>query len=156
MFDQNFLDALHAFIVKAKTVSYVGSGESVPGCRLNSHDLEFVDGDFTYRDSYFGGQNFIGEEAVWYKDKPVWGENYFGEVLRTDLIDGAGTGQVIKKSLTEMYGEGRFLGGFQFVCDDLVYTDENTGSLTSFSGREIIHRAGVLVYQLVYHGGVII
>jgi hypothetical protein len=156
MFDQSFLDELNHFIVKAKTVSYVGSGETVPGCRLNSHDLEFVDGDFTYRDSYFGGQNFLGEEVVWHKGQPVWGENYFGEVMRTDLIDGAGTGQVIKISLTKMYAEGRFLGGFQHVWQDLVYTDENSGDLASFSGREVIHRNGVLVYQLYYHGGVII
>jgi len=156
MDQDQFLKELHAFIVRAKTVTYVGSGKPVPGCRLNSHDLEFVEGDFTYRDSYFGGQNFLGEEAVWHKGQPVWGENYFGEVVRTDLIDAAGAGQMIKRSLTAMYGEGRFLGGYQLVCEDLVYTDENTGSLTSFSGREVIHRGEVLVYQLYYHGGVII
>jgi hypothetical protein len=150
------LQELIKFIVKAKTVTYVGSGMPAPACRLNSHDLEFIDGSFTYRDSYFGGQNFLGEEAVWYQDQPVWGENYYGEVLRTDLIDAAGAGGMIKRALSAMYAEGRFLGGFRFEWQDLVYTDRNEGDVSSFQGVEEILRGGVAVYRLHYHGGTII
>jgi hypothetical protein len=150
------LTSLNKFIVKAKTATYVGSGQPATSCRLGSHDLEFIEGDFIYRDSYFGGQDFLGEEAVWFEKQPVWGENYYGKVIRPDLITAEETGLMIKRSLTEMYSQGRFLGGFQYFLEDLLYMDENSGNVESFNGTEEIRRHGVLVYRLYYHGGMIL
>lgn len=147
---------LNHFIVNAKKATYVGSGEPVPACRLESHDLEYIDGEYSYRDSYFGGQNFLGEEIVWYQGKPVWGENYYGKVIHPELISAAEAGQMIKTSLTEMYSQGRFLGGFRYEWKDLVYIDENSGDPSDFQGKEDILRNGLLIYRLYYHGGVII
>ena len=42
-------------------------------------DLEYVKDDYKYIDTYLGGENFIGEEAVFYLDKPIWGMNYYGK-----------------------------------------------------------------------------
>ncbi len=147
---------LNRFIVQAKTVTYVGSGQTVPGCRVQSHDLEYSDGPYTYRDSYFGGQDFLGEEVVWLDGQPVWGENYYGKVLQPQLISAAEAGQMIKISLTEMYSQNRFLGGFQHFWEDLLYMDESSGNVDNFQGVEQIRKHGVLVYRLHYHGGVII
>ncbi|MDY6867922.1 MAG: hypothetical protein SVT56_08450 [Chloroflexota bacterium] len=55
------LDLLHDFIVTAKAPTYVGDGTPAEPCRPESHDLIFGKGDFRYRDSYFGGSDFIGE-----------------------------------------------------------------------------------------------
>jgi len=60
------LTRLNAFIVRAKSVTYVGNGQPVSACRPGSHDLEFTDGDWSYLDSYFGGRDFIGEEVVYF------------------------------------------------------------------------------------------
>jgi hypothetical protein len=147
---------LNQFIVKAKTATYVGNGQPKTSCRLGSHDLEYIDSDFVYRDSYFGGQDFLGEEAVWFQQQPVWGENYYGKVLRPDLITAEQTGLMIKRSLMEMYSQGRFLGGFQYFWEDLLYMDENSGNVESFYGTEEIRIHGVLVYRLHYHGGMIL
>jgi len=54
-----------------------------------------------------------------------------------------------------MYKEGRFLGGFEHTIGDDVYTDTSEGDVTSFTGTEWITRAGVRVYELVYHGGLV-
>jgi hypothetical protein len=146
---------LHDFIVRAKSVSYVGGGELAPACRPGSHDLIFADGDWSYLDSYFGGRDFIGEEAVYHQGKPVWAENYYGRILRPDLITPAQAGQVIKASLSKMYSEGRFLGGFEHLHAGFTYTDANEGEPTSFRGRETISRLGETAYELFYHGGLI-
>jgi hypothetical protein len=146
---------LNDFIVKAKAATYVGSGkESVP-CRPGSHDLQFSDGSFLYLDSYFGGADFIGEEVVYFEEKPVWAMNYYGRILVPDRITGAETGQVIKKSLSLLYQQGRFLGGFEHVDGRDAYFDVNGGDVTSFTGTEWIERDGVRAYELVYHGGLI-
>jgi hypothetical protein len=149
------LTELHAFIVRAKAATYVGGGAKIPSCRTTSHDLQFVDGDWAYLDSYFGGTDFIGEEAVWHAGKPVWAMNYYGYILKPDLITPAQAGQMIKASLSLMYTENRFLGGFQHSLGDLTYVDTSEGEFTHFSGREWIQRAGIKAYELVYHGGLI-
>ncbi len=126
-----------------------------PPSRLQSHDIEYIENDFRYLDSYFGGQSFIGEEIVYHKGSPIWGMNYYGVDLRPDLISAADIGAMIKKSLKEMYKEGRFLGGFEYFDQDLRYLDKSDGSITNFTGMEEIYKNDTLVYRLTYHGGLI-
>ena len=76
--------ALTRFIVKAKLSTFASNGGSVPASQPESHDMEFTDGDWMYRDSFFGTQDFIGCEVVYYKGKPVWGMTYFGRVLHPE------------------------------------------------------------------------
>ena len=102
------LNTLHAFIIRAKAATYVGSGQKLLPYRLGSHDLQFVDGDWAYHDSYLGESDFIGEEIVYYQRQVVWGMNYFGVILQPDRISSAQAGHVIKVSLTRLYQEGRF------------------------------------------------
>ncbi|MBN2116947.1 MAG: hypothetical protein JW730_10260 [Anaerolineales bacterium] len=147
--------ALEAFIVHAKAATYVGNGEHTTSCRPGSHDLRCADGEWTYLDSYFGGTDFIGEEVVYFAGKPVWAMNYYGRILRTDLLTAAQAGQMIKASLSRMYREDRFLGGFEHTENDLTYVDTSEGKADSFHGREFIRRGQEVAYELVYHGGLI-
>ncbi|MFH0879414.1 MAG: DUF5680 domain-containing protein [Lentisphaerota bacterium] len=144
---------LNNFIVRAKAATYVGNGKASASCRPGSHDLEFRDGSFHYWDSYFGGEDFIGEEVVYFKEKPVWAMNYYGRILAPDKITAGETGQIIKKSLSRLYQQDRFLGGFEHLDGKDKYIDTNQGDLASFTGKEWIERDGVCVYELYYHGG---
>jgi hypothetical protein len=147
--------SLYDFIVRAKAATYVGGGEHAPACRPGSHDLKFDEKDWSYLDSYFGGRDFIGEEVVYFQGKPAWAMNYYGSILRADLITPALAGEVIKASLSRMYSEGRFLGGFEFRHEGFIYIDTNEGSVTSLRGREFISCRGETAYELFYHGGLI-
>lgn len=149
------LDRLHDFILAAKSATYVGSGEPVQSCRLQSHDLAYSKGPFNYLDSYFGGSDFIGQEVVYENDRPVWAMNYYGVIRKPDKISAPETGAMIKTSLSEMYAAGRFLGGWEHQEGNLSYYDTSQGDLFYFSGREWIEKKGELVYELVYHGGLI-
>jgi hypothetical protein len=71
------------------------------------------------------------------------------------VIEAFEAGRIIKQSLTEMYKEGRFLGGFEYDTGDGIYIDTSEGDVTAFTGQEWITREGVVVYELVYHGGLI-
>ena len=149
------LDQLNTFIVRAKGATYVGGGTKSLSRRPGSHDLEFQDGAFAYLDTYFGGADFIGQEAVWFEGQPVWAMNYYGRILEPSLITAAEAGQMIQKSLSALYQQGRFLGGFEHTLDQDTYVDTNEGDTASFTGKEWITRNGVRVYELVYHGGLI-
>lgn len=149
------LSVLETFIVKAKAATYVGSGAPVTPSRIGSHDLAFAEGDLAYLDSYVGGADFLGQELVSFRGAPVWAMNYYGYLLRPDLIAAARAGAVIKASLAVLYDQGRFLGGHRHVVGEDTYTDTNSGDLTRFTGIEWIAREGIRVYELVYHGGLV-
>lgn len=153
--NEPLLDRLHAFIVRAKAATYVGGGARALSHRPGAHDLEFHDPPFAYLDSYFGGADFIGEEVVYREELPVWAMNYYGRILEPARLTAAEAGRIIKESLSKMYGEGRFLGGFRHRTDGGTYIDTNEGDFASFTGREWIERDGATVYELVYHGGLI-
>jgi len=148
-------DELHRFIVQAKENCYAGSGQKLLPYRQCSHDLQFINGDLAYHDSYFGESDFIGQEIVYHQGRVIWAMNYFGQILEPDRINAECAGQIIKKSLTAMYSEHRFLGGFQLQCGEYLYVDTSQGSLSKFSGIEWIESGGLRVYELLYHGGLI-
>lgn len=148
--------ALEAFIVEAKAATYVGGGTKVQPSRPGAFDLTFERRGYRYRDSYFGGTDFVGQEVVWREETPVWAMNYYGRILRNDLIDGARGAEVIKAALSMMYAQGRFLGGIEAEHLGYLYQDESLGGVESFTGLETISKAGILAYQLDYHGGKIL
>lgn len=147
--------ALESFILEAKRACYVGDGRKAAPSRRGSHDLVHGRGEFAYRDSYFGGTDFQGQEVVWLGREPVWAMSYSGYVLAPELIDAARAGATIKAALSAMYAEGRFLGGFEWAGPHGVYTDTSRGDVARFSGREWISVAGVEAYALDYFGGLI-
>jgi Domain of unknown function (DUF5680) len=146
---------LEAFVVRAKSATYVGSGSPAKPSRLGSHDLVFGTDDWLYRDSYFGGTDFLGQETVWFRDEPVWAENYYGYILRPDLIDAVQAGLTIKAALSAMYQEGRFLGGLDWFGPHGHCKDHSSGDVSHFYGREVILISGVEAYALDYCGGLI-
>jgi hypothetical protein len=149
------LNQLNAFIVHAKAATYVGGGPKSLSHRPGSHDLEFHEGPFDYLDSYFGGTDFLGEEVVYFEGKPVWVMNYYGYILEPSLIAARQVGQILQESLSAMYQQGRFLGGFEHTSEKDTYVDINQGDVTAFAGREWIMHENVKVYELVYHGGLV-
>lgn len=149
------LETLNAFVVAAKRATYVGNGTPASSSRVGSHDLVFADGSLSYRDSYFGGTDFVGQEVVWKADVPIWAMSYYGYILRPDLIDAARAGETIKAALQSMYEEGRFLGGFEWPGPHGVYRDRASGDVARFKGRETITVTGVEAYGLDYFGGLI-
>lgn len=132
-----------------------GVGKEATSCRVGSHDLTYENGEWSYRDSYFGGTDFLGQEIVWHANVPAWAMNYYGYILRPDLIDASQAGSVIKQALTHLYAENRFLGGFEHRVGNFIYQDEVAGSFDQFHGIETIVVGGVVAYQLRYHGGLI-
>ena len=80
-----------------------------------------------------GGTDFLGQETVWFGKEPVWAENYYGYVIRPDLIDA-------KLDWSGPHGH---------------YQDRSSGTLTHFHGREVILVSDIEAYALDYCGGLI-
>jgi hypothetical protein len=149
------MDGLEAFIVEAKSATYVGGGSGSPACRTASHDIGYNSGSWRYLDSYFGGTDFVGQEVVWRDDEPVWAMNYYGRILEPEMIDGTIAGAIIKESLSALYRSGRFLGEFEYEIRQYRYVDSSNADVKSFLGIERIYLEGKEVYRLDYHGGLV-
>lgn len=146
---------LNRMILAAKAASYVGGGTTVEASRPGAQDISWSEGEWRYLDSYFGGTDFLGQEVLWRGHAPVWAMNYYGYVLRPDLIDAGRAGATIKAALSALYAEGRFLGGFEWTGPHGRYVDTNRGGPEQFRGREVILVEGVEAYALDYFGGLV-
>lgn len=148
---------LERFIVEAKSNTYVGGGGRTSPSRLGSHDLAYERGDWRYRDSYFGGWDFLGQEVVWLREEAVWAMNYYGWINDRAQISAETAGAVITTALNQLYRQGRFLGGFTAEVSGFRYVDESSGDVQHFEGREHIVPAagGEPAYSLIYHGGMV-
>ena len=146
---------LNDVIVRAKAATYVGGGVKIGPGRPGAHELGWSEGDWRYLDSYFGGTDFLGQEVLRLAGEPVWAMNYYGYILRPDLIDGQRAGETIKAALSAMYRQGRFLGGFEWIGAFGTYIDSSRGDAGHFHGRESIVVAGEEAYALDYFGGLV-
>ena len=149
------LEQLTTFIITAKKATYIVSKSPVSGSRAGAHDLAYDRPPFAYCDSYFGGEDFLGQEVVWHKSTPVWAMNYYGYILRPDLITPAQAGDTLKAALSLPHTQGRLLDDFEFVGGHGHYAIKSQGTIAHFSGIETIHVDRTLAYQLDYHGGLI-
>jgi len=146
---------LAKFLVKAKIKTYAGSGEGAEKKLGNGgRELTFEEGDFSYRDIYFGFNPFAGEEVVWENGKCIWVMNYCGKIIGSDLPEKE-IYEFLQKAMKLIDEERPLRGPQSFKEGNLEYLDNNEGDINSFNGVEKIFYCGKLVYRLYYHGGLV-
>lgn len=138
------------FILHAGRQTYAGKGPEVEACRMNSHDFSFQEGKYRYYDTYFGGERFIGEEAVWKDETPVWGMNYSGRVIGEHF-----NSSFLMEALLNMTAERPFRGPELFQSGDYSYHCKTEGGFIWFQGYEEIFYGEEKIYECYFHGGVI-
>ncbi len=144
------------FLVEAKKNTYASKGEGGEK-RLpdGTRELSFSQGDFFYRDRYFGSNPFGGEELVFQGKEAIWLMNYFGHC---QPMDGASQGEIysfLKACLKKASVSAPFRGPQEFGAGEFLYENKFIGDLEAFSGEEAIYHQGQAVYRLKYHGGVL-
>lgn len=143
------------FLIKAKQKTYAGHGAETAPCRPSSHDLRYEEktetGVLLYIDTYLGGKNFSGEEALWRNGLPLWSMNYCGRVT-----DEPFSGDFLKAALYEVPADKPFRGQDIFRHGDYTYHCQTSGDFEWFQGYEDIFYLEKKIYELHFHGGVII
>ena len=148
--------AFVTFLLKAKRQTYATQGDEatvmpfLPGSR----QLEYREGALLYRDIYFGGAFFVGQETVYEASAPVWAMCYAGGVITADASPSA-VYAFLRAALRQVTAERPYRGPSQWREGALVYTDDSQGDLAWFWGIETITHRGQSVYQLRYSGGLL-
>ena len=145
------LEELRQFLVLAKknTYSSIKANDDISG-----GNFVYSQGDFFYKDIFWGNSLFIGEEVVYFKEVPIWGMNYYGQLLNKD-VSIKDTYSFLRKALSIINIEKPFRGEQYFFDDNYKYINKCNGNIDNFSGKEYIYLESKKIYRLSYHGGII-
>ena len=141
-------EELLAFLTRASRETYAGYGEETKPSRPASHDYHYREGVWEYIDTWLGGTNFAGEEAVWLKERVVYAMNYCGRVVSENF-----SGDFLKAALRAAPEEKPFRGPARYEEGDFCYECSLQGTLEWFQGYEEIHWQSEKVYECFFHGG---
>jgi hypothetical protein len=140
--DQTSRDRFVDFLLEAKRTTF-----------------EYRDGDYLYRDIYFGMAYFVGQEVVFHRELGVWSMSYAGGVMPRpgDNSDPRAIYALLRLALRHGGKHGGkdepYRGPAALSRDVLTYTSSSNGSLATFSGVEGISREGTQIYECRYAGG---
>lgn len=139
------------FLILAKKNTYAkGAKEEIISTRPSSHDLIYIDGKFKYIDTFLGAQQFIGEEAIFIDNEPVWAMNYNGIEINDKF-----SGNFLKKALSTVTADMPYRGQSKFQDGDYTYICEVNGNFEYFNGKEIIYFQSQKCFECNFSGGII-
>ena len=125
--------------------------------RKDFTEYDFVQGDWSYLDSYTGFTKSAGQEIVRFKNKIVWSNSYCGGMTEGNETLANETYNFLKKALSQ---EDPFFqslrGPKKFTKDNWEYRYKQDGDITNFSGYEEILLKGKLVFFHRAIGGTIV
>ncbi|MBQ2206242.1 MAG: helix-turn-helix transcriptional regulator, partial [Treponema sp.] len=127
------LDQLIQFRLEANVNTYAAFMNEVASTRLDSHDFRYENGDYVYHDTYVGGEQFAGEEAVWKSGKSVYAMNYMGRVLCKDF-----SGNFLKDALRHADKKMPYRGPEYYQDGEYLYKSSVNGNFSWFQGYEEI------------------
>lgn len=149
-------DELIHFLLHAKRQTYAGQDDAASVAPLlpGSKQLEYYEAPFFYRDIYFGMASFVGQETVYFRERPVWAMSYTGGVL-PEISHPHETRRIyafLRQALQMVTYERPFRGPQRYHAGEYRYLDSTQGDITRFRGEEIIMSGYKRVYELRYAG----
>lgn len=143
------VEKLVAFRLEANVHTYAAYMNEVDSTRLDSHDFSYCSGPYTYHDTYVGGEQFVGEEAIWYQGKAQYAMNYMGRVLGQQF-----SGDFLKEALRKADRKMPYRGPEYYQAGEYTYKCIVSGDFGWFQGYEEIYWGEEKVYECYFHGGV--
>ncbi|MCX6731103.1 MAG: DUF5680 domain-containing protein [Candidatus Roizmanbacteria bacterium] len=148
------LEELRAFLVDANRHTYATGDESLNKKEIDkSTTITYQKEDWSFHDNFFGGEPYGGREVVFYKDQPLWIMVYYGSI--NNNVAPETVYPTLQKALRAMPPESPFRGPLEVINGEYIYKNSWTGTLTKFSGEEIILKDGKEIYKAHYLGGLV-
>ena len=142
------IDELISFRLEANVKTYAAFMNEVESSRPASHDFRYENGKYVYHDTYVGGEEFAGEEAIWKEGQAVYAMNYMGRVLSDGF-----SGNFLKEALRAADKNMPYIGPELYQSGEYTYRCRVTGDFAWFQGYEEIYQGDIKVYECVFHGG---
>lgn len=144
------IDELIEFRLEANVNTYAAYMNETDPTRPSSHDFRYENGQYMYHDTYVGGEEFAGQEAVFKNGTAVYAMNYMGRVLNDRF-----SGDFLKEALRNADKSMPYRGPEIYQSGEYTYRCSVTGDFTWFQGYEEIYLNDKKVYECVFHGGLL-
>ncbi len=148
--ENNDVEELILFRLEANVNTYAAFMNEVDATRPDSHDFRYEKGDYMYYDTYVGGEQFAGQEAVWRMGKAVYAMNYVGRVLSDKF-----SGNFLKEALRKADINMPYRGPEYYQAGEYAYKAKVSGDINWFQGYEEIYWQNEKVYECYFHGGLL-
>ena len=142
------IDELIDFRLEANKNTYAGFMNETDSTRFDSHDFRYEKDNFVYHDTYVGGEQFAGEEAIWKNSKAVYAMNYLGRVLSDRF-----SGNFLKEALRNADHNMPYRGPEYYQSGEYLYKCKVSGDFSWFQGYEEIYHNDERAYECYFHGG---
>lgn len=143
------IEKLMEFRLEANVNTYAAYMNETESTRLDSHDFTYSNGPYVYHDTYVGGEQFAGEEAIWYEGKSQYAMNYMGRILGQQF-----SGDFLKEALRKADKKMPYRGPEYYQSGEYLYKCSVVGDFTWFQGYEEIYCNDEKVYECYFHGGI--
>jgi hypothetical protein len=143
-------DAFEQFLYQANTRGYGSVGVNEEKLANGEHIIGWTDGEFEFKDVYYGGEPYAGQEVIFRKGRAFWAMQYRGFVEEGE--DLAPIYAFLGKVLTgTRVGLPRGIDGTSE--GEFEYGLVMKGDLAEFEAVETIKRQGRVVYSAKFLGG---
>ena len=145
-------DTLKLFLYRAHLHGYGSANAHEEKQEDGERIIKFHDGDFEFKDVYYGGNPYAGQEVIFESGRAIWAMQYRGSVVEGE--DYILTYAFLRETLvnTEI---GLLRGEDGFSKNGFLYNIEMHGDLNDFNAKEIISRSGRIVYTANFLGGLV-
>lgn len=154
------IEELSVFLVRAKLATHAALGDVCTPCPLlpGTHQFEYAEGEFLYRDVFAGCAYFVGQELVYERHHPAWSMCYAGGAIpgSTHHMQVDDIYAFLRHALRQLLPEAPFRGPPLVVRGALRYRNEFSGDLARFHGNETIVCRDHPVFESHYAGGMLL
>lgn len=148
--DLGDLDEIVQFRLEANRNTYAAFMNETESTRFDSHDFRYEKENYAYHDTYVGGEQFAGEEAIWKNGQAVYAMNYMGRVLGEEF-----SGNFLKEALRKANEKMPYRGPEYYQSGEYIYKCKVSGEFSWFQGVEEIFCNQNKVYECYFHGGIL-
>ncbi len=150
------LEQLRQFLIEAdQEVGYGSGNESAWVKEFDGATVITYQGEeWKYQDKFYGGEPYSGQTTVSFNGRVVWTMEYRGLVIPSvENIKEIYT--FLQEALSARDEEFPIRGPMEYTRDRFVYKNIRQGSVSDFSGEEVIIDRGREIYKAKYMGGLV-
>ena len=142
------------FLIEANLAGYGNPETKEVEAEDGGHIINYTSGDFHFCDYFYGGEPFAGQEAIYYKEKPVWAMQYRGWV-EPGVSNVHEVYGFLKRALLKTPAEHPYRGPEKLEEGAFIYQNVWQGNPENFQGEEVITHNNSKVYSARYFGGLV-
>ena len=144
------LDELKAFLLNANMPHATGTATTTKEAD-GSRTIEFNDGEYRMHDNFFGGEPYGGRLVVFYENKPLFIEVYYGQTSKP----AEEVYTFLREALQHPDPQNPYRGPAEYTKNSLTYKSVTKGTVANHTVEEFIFDSGKEIYSAVIIGGLV-